>query len=473
MDSTGSGGSRARAYPCARRHQIGRRTRNGVCQYEKERSRGPLCDPYSPARQCGRADRRSRNRSRSPVVRPLQADGYSWRIGEPRRRSFGDDSSGRRANRQDHQRNQPSRHSRRAADALRTLHQLEDGPFAEPDHPANPARPRRRDHRMRRRDLVALVAGGAITWSLAAPAEEPTKVARIGFLGLTPAAASTSRVEALQTGLRELGWIEGKNILIEFRWAPRVDQLPDLAAELVRMEVDIIFAPSSTFVEPARKATQTIPIVFALDADPVGLGHVASLARPGGNITGLTMQSTELNTKQLEILKEALPQSTRFGVLWNPSTPSHQLGLPATQAAGDTLGITLIAVPARTAEDFDRALMTMADEHVGGFLDLASPLSYSERARLAELALKYRLPGMFGIKANAEAGGLMSYAADINDLHRRAAAYIDKILKGAKPADLPVEQASKFELIINLKTAKALGLTIPPLILARADEVIE
>jgi putative ABC transport system substrate-binding protein len=324
---------------------------------------------------------------------------------------------------------------------------------------------------VRRRDFTIGLLLAAATQSV--QAQEPTKVARIGFLGLAPAAASASRVEALQTGLRELGWIEGKNILIEFRWAQRIDQLPDLAAELVRMEVDIIFAPSSTFVEPARKATQTIPIVFALDADPVGLGHVASLARPGGNITGLTMQSTELNTKQLEILKEALPQSTRFGVLWNPSTPSHQLGLPATQAAGETLGITLIAVPARTAEDFDRALMTMADEHVGGFLDLASPLTYSERTRLAELALKHRLPGMFGIKANSEAGGLMSYAADINDLHRRAAAYIDKILKGAKPTDLPVEQASKFELIINLKTAKALGLTIPPLILARADEVIE
>jgi putative tryptophan/tyrosine transport system substrate-binding protein len=279
---------------------------------------------------------------------------------------------------------------------------------------------------VRRRDFTIGLLLAAATQSV--QAQEPTKVARIGFLGLAPAAASASRVEALQTGLRELGWIEGKNILIEFRWAQRIDQLPDLAAELVRMEVDIIFAPSSTFVEPARKATQTIPIVFALDADPVGLGHVASLARPGGNITGLTMQSTELNTKQLEILKEALPQSTRFGVLWNPSTPSHQLGLPATQAAGETLGITLIAVPARTAEDFDRALMTMADEHVGGFLDLASPLTYSERTRLAELALKHRLPGMFGIKANSEAGGLMSYAADINDLHRRAAAYIDNIL---------------------------------------------
>ena len=326
---------------------------------------------------------------------------------------------------------------------------------------------------MRRRQFIILLGTAIATWPLTGRAQQPAKVARIGFLGLAPAVASASRVEALRAGLRDLGWVDGKNILMEFRWAERVDQLPDLAAELVRIKVDIIFAPSSTFVEPARKATQTIPIVFALDADPVGLGHVASLARPGGNITGLTMQSTELNTKQLEILKEALPQSTRFGVLWNPSTPSHQLGLPATQAAAEALGITLISVAARTAEDFDQALMTMADEHVGGFLDLASPLSYSERERLAELALKYRLPGMFGIKANAQAGGLMSYAADINDLHQRAAAYIDKILKGAKPADLPVEQASKFELVVNLKTANELGLTIPTAILARTDEVIE
>jgi putative ABC transport system substrate-binding protein len=280
-------------------------------------------------------------------------------------------------------------------------------------------------------------------------------------------------VEALRAGLRDLGWVEGKNLVIEFRWAQRVDQLPELAAELVQMNVDIVFAPSSTFVEAARKATQSIPIVFALNADPVGLGHVARLARPGGNITGLTMQSTELNTKQLEILKEAVPQSTRFGVLWNPSTPSHQLGLPAVEAAGETLGVTLIAVPARTVEDFEPALAAMEHQRVGGFLDLASPLSYSERVRLAELALQHRLPGMFGIRANAEAGGLMSYAADINDLHRRAAAYVDKILKGANPADLPVEQASKFELVINLKTAKAIGVEIPPIVLGRADEVIE
>jgi len=172
---------------------------------------------------------------------------------------------------------------------------------------------------MRRREFIILLGTATATWPLTGRAQQPAKVARIGFLGLAPAAASANRVEALRAGLRDLGWVEGKNILIEFRWAERVDQLPDLAVELVRIKVDLIFAPSSTFVEPARKATQTIPIVFALDADPVGLGHVASLARPGGNITGLTMQATELNTKQLEILKEALPQSTRFGVLWNPT----------------------------------------------------------------------------------------------------------------------------------------------------------
>jgi ABC-type uncharacterized transport system substrate-binding protein len=280
-------------------------------------------------------------------------------------------------------------------------------------------------------------------------------------------------VEALRAGLRDLGWVEGKNILIEFRWAERVDQLPELVTELVRTNVDLIFAPSSTFVEPARKATQTIPIVFAINADPVGLGHVASLARPGGNITGLTMLSTELGPKKLEILTEAVPQSTRFGVLWNPSTPSHAPSLPAIEAAAEKLGVSLSIVPARTVAEIDGAFATMAQERAAGFLDVASPLTFSERAHVAELALMYRLPGMFGIKANVEAGGLMSYAADINDLHRRAAAYVDKILKGAKPADLPVEQASKYELVINLKTAAALGLTIPPAILDRAHEVIE
>jgi putative ABC transport system substrate-binding protein len=292
---------------------------------------------------------------------------------------------------------------------------------------------------MRRRELIALIAVGATAWSLA-HAQEPAKVARIGLLGLAPASASASRVEALQAGLRDLGWVEGKNILFEFRWADRVDQLPELVAELVRMNVDVIFAPSSTFAEPARKATQSIPIVFASHADPVGLGHVASLARPGGNITGLSMVHTEIAEKELEILKETVPHASRIGVLWNPTTPSAPRVVKAVEAAGEKLGVHLRPKPVRTVDDFEGVFTAMAQEQVDAFFDIASPLTYSQRARLAEIALEHRLPGMFGLSANAEAGGLMSYAADINDLNRRAAAYIDKILKGAKPADLPVDQ---------------------------------
>jgi putative tryptophan/tyrosine transport system substrate-binding protein len=273
--------------------------------------------------------------------------------------------------------------------------------------------------------------------------------------------------------LRDLGHVEGKNIIIEFRWADRVDQLPELAAELVRMKVDVIFANSSTLVEPARQATQTIPIVFSNHADPVGIGHVASLPRPGGNITGLSMLLTDLVAKELEILSEALPQAKQIGVLWNPTTPSHTPAVRAVEDAAKKLGIRLVLVPGRVARDFDVAFGTMVQEGAAGFLVVPSPLSTSYRTKLAELALKNRLPAMYGHKDYVEAGGLMSYGADIVDLNRRAAVYIDKILKGTKPADLPVEQASKYQLAINLKTAKALGLTIPPMLLARADEVIE
>jgi putative ABC transport system substrate-binding protein len=252
------------------------------------------------------------------------------------------------------------------------------------------------------------------------------------------------------------------------------DQLPELAAELVRMNVDIIFAPASTFVEPARQATKTIPIVFATHADPLGTGHVATLARPGGNITGLSILMTELSVKSLEILKEALPQITRIGVLWNPITPSHIPALKSAEAGAEKLGVELRMVPAGSVEDFDGAYATMTQAHVGGFLVLGGPLSYAENGvRLAELALKHRLPGIFSLKENVEAGGLMSYSADMLDLYRRSAVYIDKILKGAKPADLPVEQASKYQLVINFKTANALGIEIPATLLARADEVIE
>jgi putative tryptophan/tyrosine transport system substrate-binding protein len=326
---------------------------------------------------------------------------------------------------------------------------------------------------MRRRDFVTLIGGVVVTWPLAARAQQAVKVARIGYLGLGPASAWSSRVEALRAGLRDLGWVEGKNIVIEFRWADGVQQLPEFAAELVRMKVDVIFAPSSTMVEPARQATKTIPIVFSNHADPIGTGHVASLARPGGNITGLSELTTELNVKALETFREAVPQARRIGVLWNPTTPSQVPGLQSVKAAGEKLGLALRIVPAARAEEFDGALASMTREGVGGVFVVPSPLTILERASVGELALKHRLPTMFGAKESVQAGGLMSYGPDRNDMSRRAAFYIDKILKGAKPADLPVEQASKYLLVINLKTAKALGLEIPPTVLARADEVVE
>jgi putative ABC transport system substrate-binding protein len=325
---------------------------------------------------------------------------------------------------------------------------------------------------MQRRGFITLL-GGAAAMPLTARAQQPGKVPRLGYLGFGPASAYDTRLEALRAGLRDLGYVEGKNIVIEFRWADRVDQLPALAAELVRMKVDVIFANSSTLVEPARQATQTIPIVFSNHADPVGIGHVASLPRPGGNITGLSMLLTDLVAKELEILSEALPQAKRIGVLWNPTTPSHTPAVRAVEDAAKKLGVRLILVPVRVAGDFDAAFGTMVQEGAAGFLVVPSPLSTSYRTELAELALKNRLPAMYGHKDYVEAGGLMSYGADIVDLNRRAAAYIDKILKGARPGDLPVEQASKYQLVFNLKTAKALSFQIPPTLLARADEVIE
>jgi putative tryptophan/tyrosine transport system substrate-binding protein len=322
---------------------------------------------------------------------------------------------------------------------------------------------------MRRREFITLI-GGAAAWPLVARAQQQAKIPRIGFLGL---ALEFSGVEALRNGLRDLGYIEGVNTVIEWRWAEKVDQLDELAAELVGMNVNVIFAPSSTFVEAARQVTTSIPIVFAVHADPVGLGHVASLSRPSGNITGLSMLLTELAAKELEMTNEAIPSATRIGVLWNPSTPSHPRALQAIEAAGEKLSVELRMVPARTLEDFDGALSAMTREGVGAFLVVASPLIVAERFVLARLALKHRLPGMFPFKENVQAGGLMSYGADRDDLYRRAATYIDKILKGFKPADLPVEQASKYQLVINLNTVKTLGLALPPTLLARADEVIE
>jgi len=326
---------------------------------------------------------------------------------------------------------------------------------------------------MRRREFITAL-GVVAAWPLTAQAQKPPKIGKIGFLGLNPASSFTTRIEALWTGLHQLGYVEGKNLLIEYRWADTVDQLPELAAQLVRMKVDLIFAPVSTFVEPARQATKTIPIIFASHADPVGVGHVQSLAHPGGNVTGLSMLHTELAAKELEILHEAIPQSKRIGILWNPTTPSHRPAMQSVQDAAASLGVRLCPAPTRRVEDFESAFASILGANADSLLVLASPMSYSDRGMfLAQLALKHRLPAMFGFKENAEAGGLMSYSADILDLYRRSAVYIDKILEGASPADLPVEQASKYELVINLKTAKALDLEIPAGLLARADKIVE
>jgi putative tryptophan/tyrosine transport system substrate-binding protein len=324
---------------------------------------------------------------------------------------------------------------------------------------------------MKRREFITLLGGAAAAWPLTAYAQPGERMRRVGYLALGPASASARRVEALRSGLRDLGHVN--DIVLEFRWADSTAELARLAAELVRMNVEVIFAQSSTMVEAARQATNTIPIVFAIHADPVGLGHVASLARPGGNITGLSMLQTDLVTKELEILKEALPHATRIGVLWNPTTPSHPLALKAIKATGEKLGVAIHMAPAGKFEDIAGAFASMTQARVDGFLVLGSPLFSAQRATLGELALKQRLPGIFGLKDDVEVGGLISYSADTLDLFRRAALYIDRILKGAKPADLPVQQPTKFQLVINLKTAKILGFQFPDKLLALADEVIE
>jgi len=327
---------------------------------------------------------------------------------------------------------------------------------------------------MRRRVVIGFAGTALFAWPLIARAQQQAKIARLGYLGFGTPSASAPLVEALRAGLRDLGYVEGKNLIIEFRWPGTVEQMHEAAAELVRMKVDIIFAGGSTQSESARRATSTIPIVFGTHADPVGIGHVSSLARPGGNMTGLAAMAPEITPKQMEILKETVPQATRFGVLWDRTAPSYRPTLQGAETFRGKLGVQLRTVGVSTVAEYDGAFATMAQARVGAVLVHSSTLTVRHNPRLlAELALKHRLPTMFTGRENVVAGGLMSYGPDFTDMTRRAAVYIDKILKGVKPADLPVEQASKHLLIINLKTARALGLTIPPSILTRADEVIE
>ena len=326
-----------------------------------------------------------------------------------------------------------------------------------------------------RRTFLAGTGAALLAAPLAAEGQQAGKVYRVGILGEKASDPSEARLwQAFRLGLRERGWIEGGDILIEFREAEgNFARLPELAADLVRLKVDLILARASTFVQPAKAATSSIPIVFLTHADPVGTGHVASLARPGGNITGLAVLMTDLAPKGLELLISAVPRATRTAVLWSPDTPSHTPALRALEEAGRRLPVQQQPVQVRTAAELEGAFSAMARARAQAVLVLIGPIFFAERRRVAELAIKHRLATMSTIKEVAEAGGLMSYGPNQEDLYRRGAIYVDKILKGAKPADLPVEQATKFELVINLKTAKALGLRIPPLLLQRADQVIE
>jgi putative ABC transport system substrate-binding protein len=298
-------------------------------------------------------------------------------------------------------------------------------------------------------------------------------VPRIGFLGLGKAEDWKDQIEALRIGLKRFGYLEGRNLLVEFRWAADIAELREFAEQLARLNVDIIIAPASTQVEPALQVTKTIPIVFAQHADPVGIGHVASLARPGGNVTGVSMVLTEMAAKGLEILAEALPSAQRMGVLWNSTTPTHARVLSALEEAAARKGITLVSAPIRTASDFDGAFDLMLNEKASSVLVPSSPVTNTRRQALADLAIKHRLPTMFANRANVEAGGLMSYGPNFNNMYRYVAFYVDKILNGAKPGDLPVEQASKYELVLNMTTARTIRIDLPSILIARADEVIE
>jgi putative ABC transport system substrate-binding protein len=326
-----------------------------------------------------------------------------------------------------------------------------------------------------RRTFVCTLTGSFLAAPLAAAAQQAGRVYRIGVLMNKASDPAESRQwQVFRLGLQERGWIEGENILIELREAEgNSARLSELAADLVRRKVDLIVTRGSLFTGAVKAATSSIPIVFIAHADPVGTGHVASLARPGGNITGLAVLQTELGAKGLELLRSVGPAVTRIAVLWHPGTPSAAPGLKALEEPARRLQLELQPVGARSAAELEGAFAAMARARAQGVLVLATPIFFGERQRLGELAIAHRLPTMFQVRDYAEAGGLMSYGADYVDLSRRGAIHVDKILRGAKPADLPVEQATKFDLVINLKTAKALGLTILPSLLQRADQVIE
>jgi putative ABC transport system substrate-binding protein len=327
-----------------------------------------------------------------------------------------------------------------------------------------------------RRTFLAGTGAVFLAAPLAVEAQQPGNSYRIGYLGTSPPSTpySLRNVEAFRQGLGELGWVEGKNIVIEWRYsAGRGERFPDLAAELVRLKVNVIVAAAAPATHASKQATTTIPIVGIALSDPVGQGLVASLARPGGNVTGLATLFPELAAKRLKLLKETLPGVSRVAVLWNAANPGNVLQIGETKVAAQTLGLRLQSVEVRGPEDFQGAFAAMTRGRPEALVSLADPLIFTYQTQIVDFAAKSRLPAMHPFRESVEAGGLMAYSVNLPDMYRRAATYVDKILKGAKPGDLPVEQPTTFELVINLKTAKALGLTIPPSLLGRADEVIQ
>ena len=332
---------------------------------------------------------------------------------------------------------------------------------------------------MRRREFIKLVGGAAAAWPLSVNAQPSAKIPRIGLMvtGSLQSPEARVQLDAFRQGLRQLGYTEGRNIAIEYRGADgRIERFPNLAAELVRLEVDLIFAANTRAALAARQATSTIPIVSAVMGDPVEDGLVASLAQPGGNVTGLTFLAPELTAKRMQLLKDALPNVSRVAALWHPGAYGERTMddmLKATESAAQTLGVQLQLIEVRAAGELERAFSTMMKERAEALFLFPTPMLFLARRRIIELAATNRLPSVSQAREFVELGGLIAYGANINDLFRRSTVYVDKILKGAKPADLPVEQPTRFELVINLKTAKTLGIDMPLALMIRADEMIE
>jgi putative ABC transport system substrate-binding protein len=327
----------------------------------------------------------------------------------------------------------------------------------------------------RRRFLLTSLAS-ALATPLAAGAQQAGQVPRVGYI--SPGSSADSfrqrRFEAFRDGLRELGYIDGRNIVLEPRWAEgQYARYPILAADLVRLKAAAIVTVGGAATKAAKQVTGTIPIVMSVVIDPIGSGLVTSLARPGNNLTGTSVMANDLVAKQLELLKEVAPNASRMAVLWNPDNPSGAAAMGHVNAAARSLGVLLQLVEARNPQEIDRGFAAMTREHAGAVMVLPDAIYGNQIRQIVGLAAQRRLPAIYTLRENAEAGGLMVYGPNLSDLERRAATFVDKILKGAKPGDLPVEQPTKFELVFNLKTAKALGLTIPPSLLARADQIIE